>query len=210
MERRPGHGHGAAPARSAAGAPGSLPRGTRAHGGGGDLPLGGRDHGSARAVQDRRLGGLGTRSRHSPGAGAHGGPSQGPADPEGGSDPRRRGREGGRRVGEGPYRATNRWYFSPGFAISISILFAMILSGCRKVDTRFARSSKFLNGPLFRSSRIAHIVFFPSPGRSSSMWKRVVIACASLNRRMNLSSLSFTVCPITNGSSFWAAVVSSS
>ena len=50
----------------------------------------------------------------------------------------------------------------------------------RSVETRAAMSAKSLKGRTFRSSMIFHIVFLPSPGRSSSMWNRVDTGCASL------------------------------
>src|SRR6266705_3659476 len=77
------------------------------------------------------------------------------------------------------YRATKRRYFCVGSEISISIRFAISFSGWWTLATRCSRSANDLNGPFLRSSRIAHIVFLPRPGNSSSMWKRVVIAYRS-------------------------------
>lgn len=54
-----------------------------------------------------------------------------------------------------------------GSVISSAMRAATSFSGDLTPETRASMSAKLVNGPFFLSSRMACMVFFPSPGSSS-------------------------------------------
>lgn len=71
---------------------------------------------------------------------------------------------------------------------SSSILCEITFAGSCRLGILSRIFWKLLNSPFLRSSIIDHISFFPIPGRSSSMCRRVVIEWASLKNLTKRSS----------------------